>query len=100
MAFPLSSASQSELSTGTNALPSWSFIETEEPVKGVVWIVRLSCGAGSDVSGRPASAELPQETSNQVAHAARRPTRETPETRARLVTIRSPSHRPFRTHPA
>jgi hypothetical protein len=40
----------------------------------------LSCRAGSDVSGRPASAELPQETSNQVAHAATRPTRETPET--------------------
>src|SRR5215212_9045462 len=40
--FLLSSASQRELSEGTNALPSLSPIEMELPVKGVVWIVPSS----------------------------------------------------------
>ena len=42
MASRLSSASQSELSAGTNALPSWSLIDTDVPAKGVVRIVRSS----------------------------------------------------------
>src|SRR4026207_2557730 len=46
MARPLSSASQMELSCWTYALPSASFIETDEPSNGDVWIVRASWRLG------------------------------------------------------
>jgi hypothetical protein len=70
MAFALSSTSHEELSRGTYVLPSWSFIETELPTKGVVRIVRAR-----EREGSAANAGSPGASSNPTAVSSTSPIR-------------------------